>query len=248
MTAAKRRTRVLLAEDRPDTARLIRAFLNRRSYEVDATEDGESAIRAFAEGHYDLVVMDIGLPGIDGYTAMRRIREWERTHDLLPAPIIALTSYGAKEDIEKCLLAGATLHICKPFRRTTLLEFIRWALRSREGGPRDRDGAVVIEVPSNREEGISGRIQQMREAVDSVGTFLRSNDYEGIKDVAARLQDRDGDGLEVFDFATNLARAVEQAATRRDAADIESLSSLLANYLNRVSVVPARESRKPGAV
>jgi CheY-like chemotaxis protein len=241
--AERHRTRVLLAEDRLDTSRLIRAFLNRRAYEVDESEDGESAIRAFAAGDYDLVVMDIGLPGIDGYSAIRRIREWERTHHLAPTPIIALTSYRGKDDIAKCLEAGANLHISKPFKRTTLLEFVRWALRNRKGVSQDKAGPVVIEVPSNREARTSSRIRQMRETVQSVQKLLRSTDYEGIKDAIARLIEQSGDGLEVFDFATNLARGMEQAASRREPQDIESLASLLSDYLDRVSVVPEKAER-----
>lgn len=79
----------------------------------------------FQSGAYDLVLMDIQMPIMDGYQATSTIRTWEREHGRDATPIIALTANAFKEDIEKSQAAGFTSHLTKPIKKQTLLEAIR---------------------------------------------------------------------------------------------------------------------------
>ena len=123
-TRAGRPLRVLLAEDSEDNALLVRAFLKETAHRLEWVEDGDAAVERFKAGDIDLVLMDIQMPGMDGYTATRRIREWERAQGRPPTPILALTAHALKEDERKSMEAGCDGHVTKPLRKTTLLEIL----------------------------------------------------------------------------------------------------------------------------
>jgi CheY-like chemotaxis protein len=93
-------------------------------------ENGEMAFEKFKSGNYDLVLMDIQMPVMDGYSATKAIREWERENGLKSTPIIALTAHALKEDAQKSIDAGCTAHITKPVKRATLMETIHEYARS----------------------------------------------------------------------------------------------------------------------
>jgi CheY-like chemotaxis protein len=114
--------RVLLAEDSPDNRMVISAFLRREPYEVDYAENGEVAVGRFQSQAYDLVLMDIQMPKMDGLTATRSIREWEADHALGHTPIIALTASVLEDDVRAALASGCDLHLGKPIKKLNLLE------------------------------------------------------------------------------------------------------------------------------
>jgi CheY-like chemotaxis protein/anti-sigma regulatory factor (Ser/Thr protein kinase) len=123
--AADRPLRVLVADDSPDNRLLIEAFVRKAGWMLDQAEDGETAVRKFIAGRYDVVLMDIQMPVMDGYAAARRIREWESKHNARRTPIIALTASVLDEAVGKSFEAGCDTHVSKPVRRPTLLSAIR---------------------------------------------------------------------------------------------------------------------------
>ena len=127
----ERSLRILLAEDSVDNRLLVEAFLKQQPYTLEFAENGQIAIDRVLAASYDLVLMDIQMPMVDGYTAVRRIREWERIHDLPRVPIIALTASALDEAVRMSLEAGCDAHIAKPVRKATLLEAIRKGTSSR---------------------------------------------------------------------------------------------------------------------
>jgi two-component system, sensor histidine kinase and response regulator len=120
-----RALRVLLVEDSPDNQVLIRSYLNPTPYRLDIADHGAIALDLFKNGHYDLILMDMQMPVMDGYEATRAIRAWEREHDLPPTQVIALTALALKEDGVKILDAGCNAHMTKPIKKHTLLEVLR---------------------------------------------------------------------------------------------------------------------------
>jgi two-component system sensor histidine kinase/response regulator len=117
--------RVLLAEDSPDNRMVISAFLRREPYEVDFAENGEVAVDRFRSQAYDLVLMDIQMPKMDGLTATRSIRQWEADHTMGHTPIIALTASVLEDDVRAALAAGCDQHLGKPIKKLNLLEAMR---------------------------------------------------------------------------------------------------------------------------
>ena len=115
---------ILLVEDSSDNALLIRSYLKKELCEIDHAENGQAAFERFQRGHYNLVLMDMHMPIMDGYTATQHMREWERRHGQQPIPIVALTAFGMKEEEQRSLNAGCTAHLVKPIRKATLLAAI----------------------------------------------------------------------------------------------------------------------------
>ncbi|HRZ87016.1 MAG TPA: PAS domain S-box protein [bacterium] len=115
---------ILLVEDSEDNRFLVLSYLKRHPYKIDVAENGVIAVKKFTHGKYDLVFMDMQMPVMDGLTATRTIREWEKRGKVLPTNIIALTACAFTEDAQKCLDAGCTSYLNKPIKKEKLLEAI----------------------------------------------------------------------------------------------------------------------------
>jgi CheY-like chemotaxis protein len=115
---------ILLVEDNRDNRDLILAYLKKNPYDIEIAENGEIAVDKFTRTDYDLVLMDIEMPVMDGYTATKKIREWEKEQSAKPTPIVALTAHALKEHEEKSREAGCNGHITKPIKKAKLLETI----------------------------------------------------------------------------------------------------------------------------
>jgi two-component system sensor histidine kinase/response regulator len=125
VTAADRSSlKILLVEDSPDNRLLVRAFLNPSSHRVVEAENGEIALCKFKQQRFDLVLMDIQMPVMDGLAATRAIRTWETLHHIAATPIIALTASALGGNVNECFAAGATFHLAKPIKKAVLLATI----------------------------------------------------------------------------------------------------------------------------
>jgi two-component system cell cycle response regulator DivK len=103
--------KVLIIEDNENNLYMMRFILTQMGYEVLEARDGASGVDLAKEKRPDLILMDIQLPVLDGYSATRRIREDEALKDV---PIIAVTSYAMVGDREKAIAAGCTAYVEKP--------------------------------------------------------------------------------------------------------------------------------------
>jgi two-component system sensor histidine kinase/response regulator len=119
-----RTLRILLADDSPDNRLIVKAFLQKSPFNIDEAENGERAVAKIKSNHYDLVLMDIQMPILDGFAATRAIREWELAHGSAAVPIIALTASALDEDVRRAREAGCNLHVSKPIKKKTLLSAI----------------------------------------------------------------------------------------------------------------------------
>jgi CheY-like chemotaxis protein len=109
--------RILLVEDSSDNRTITVAYLKDTPYRVEIAENGAIAYAKFTAGHFDLVLMDRQMPVMDGLTATRAIREWERANQRPPTPIVALTASALKGDQEQCMAAGCTAYLTKPIKQ-----------------------------------------------------------------------------------------------------------------------------------
>jgi DNA-binding response OmpR family regulator len=115
--------RVLVIEDEPDIARAITAVLAVGGLEVLTAGDGEAGLRSFDAGRPDLVLLDIGLPVLDGWAVLDRIRE------LSDVPVLILTAHGLEAEKVRGLRAGADDYVTKPFSNAELLARVEVLLR-----------------------------------------------------------------------------------------------------------------------
>jgi two-component system cell cycle response regulator DivK len=119
--------RILAVDDQEDNRRILRDLLTSAGYEVIEATTGEDAVAAAETQVPDLILMDIQLPGIDGYEATRRIKANPRLRQI---PLIVVTSYALSGDDAKAYSAGANAYVSKPFSPRALLAKVREYLPS----------------------------------------------------------------------------------------------------------------------
>jgi len=112
--------RVLLADDNPQNVQLVQAYLEGDGHHIDVVHDGAAAVERFRAQRYDVVLMDVQMPGMDGYRATAALRAIERERGDAAVPVIALTANAMPGDERRSLLAGCTAHLSKPFSRSQL--------------------------------------------------------------------------------------------------------------------------------
>ncbi len=123
-----RHHRVLVVEDNPVNRLVACATLEKAGYKVEVATNGVEAVAAVKDDEFQLVLMDIQMPEMDGLEATRVIREMEAEQDGRPLPIIALTAHALEEERERCLNAGMNDFLAKPFRAEDLLGLLEhWA-------------------------------------------------------------------------------------------------------------------------
>ena len=126
-------TRLLVVEDEPDIAMVLRMLLERAGYEVTVAGDGRQGLRSLYVEKPGLVLLDIGLPVLDGWVVLERIR------DVSEVPVLLLTAHGMEDDKVRGLRSGADDYLTKPFSGKELLARVEALLRRAE---RAADGAV----------------------------------------------------------------------------------------------------------
>ena len=130
--------RVLVVDDEPQIRRALGTNLRARGYEVILAENGEEALRLAAARHPDVVILDLGLPGIDGIEVVRGLRGWTSV------PIVVLSVREGESDKVAALDAGADDYVTKPFGMDELLARLRAALR--RAAPADEEAVVVTDA------------------------------------------------------------------------------------------------------
>ena len=128
-----RSLKVLLADDSRDNRLLVHAYFKKLPYIIDEAENGAVAVEKFKTGSYDVVLMDIEMPIMDGYSATRAIRAIERNTGRRRVPILALTASVLTNALKKAHDAGCDAHIAKPVKKAILLAAVHKAIGDLEG-------------------------------------------------------------------------------------------------------------------
>jgi len=140
-------TRVLVVDDEPSILRALRINLSARNYQVSTASDGASGLAAMARDRPDVVILDLGLPDMDGTEVIRGVRGWAST------PIIVLSVWGHESQKVAALDAGADDYVTKPFGMDELLARMRAAARRAapaEEMPQVRLGGLVVDLAAKR--------------------------------------------------------------------------------------------------
>jgi CheY-like chemotaxis protein len=116
--------RILLVEDNPENVILLRAYLDHASLSLHFASNGVEAVRKRKRNNYDVILMDVQMPVMDGYTATREIRSWERAEGKGSIPIVALTAHALSGASAESVEAGCDGHLTKPVERDDLLASI----------------------------------------------------------------------------------------------------------------------------
>jgi CheY-like chemotaxis protein/HPt (histidine-containing phosphotransfer) domain-containing protein len=197
----KTNTKILIAEDNVMNQRLIKHLMNNWNFNFDMVFNGAQALEALKKQHYDLILMDIQMPEMDGYTAAAFIRSEFKSS----IPIIAMTAHAMAGEKEKCLKAGMDNYLSKPINEEMLYEMIEKYVAKSQGsnleaskysigeGANKTGGKVidlnVIERYSKgnvefRNELIHEFITTIPSAISSLESAIKESNYRRIKEIA----------------------------------------------------------------
>jgi CheY-like chemotaxis protein len=116
--------KILVVEDNPDNRFLIEAYLKKKDYWLEMAENGIEGVKKFKNNSYDLILMDIQMPEMNGYQAVNKIRAWEEEKELSRTKVIALTAYALDSDKDRALKEGFDAHLTKPLKKDKLFKMI----------------------------------------------------------------------------------------------------------------------------
>jgi len=205
--------RILVAEDSEDNRLVLDAYLSQTPHQVVMVENGELAVSRFKAEPFDLVLMDMQMPVMDGYAATRAIRRWEALSGRSHTPIIALTAFALKEEAARSLEAGCDFHLTKPFKRAQLLQAIAQVATPHDPAEDAFNEAVRKLIPTY----LAKRAQDLATLRDA----LPKEAFEDIQDIGHRMA---GSGASYgFAALTEIGRSLDQAARERNARAIAEL-------------------------
>ncbi len=226
-----RRGRILLVEDNLINQKVVLSLLTKRGYQIDVAGNGLEALDRLQSSPYELVLMDIQMPLLDGLETTRRIRANRRFDSM---PVIAMTAHAMNGDKERCLEAGMNGYLAKPVDHKHLLHTIEHYLSAAETHP-----VIPAVAPSTGgNPAIVGQmlalfLQLAPERLKRMGAAAESGDVEALLQDAEKLHNA-AQSIEAPSLALE-AKAIAEAAAGNDLAQIESRIARLEAELNHLS-------------
>jgi CheY-like chemotaxis protein/HPt (histidine-containing phosphotransfer) domain-containing protein len=236
---ARRPLRILLAEDNLINLKLAVTLLDRQGWQVSVATDGRQALELWRRDTFDLILMDVQMPELDGIEATRRLRQEEGTDRRIP--IIGLTAHALPEDRKACLAAGMDDYVTKPIVPERLFDAVeRACLAPEQGEPEDQGTAInltELRQTVNQDQAFIAEISQeflssVPAQLELLQQGLRANDCSIIERTAHSLKAVAG----IFGArnASKLAADLEHMAERSDLSKAEQALSALDKEMNRV--------------
>jgi len=229
--------RILIAEDSPDNRLLIQAYLKSSPYHLTFEEDGKATVDRLATGDFDLILMDVRMPVMDGLTATRAIRASERKLGTVPIRIIALTANASSDDVERSRNAGCDAHLSKPVSKRDLLNAIekfRRPLELMETTQLVHRDPIKIAMPQELEDIVPGYLMNRRREVSEMIELLAASDFERLSVLSHNLKGTArGYG---FPDLVQMGSALERSANQMDRGTLRTQITDLGNYLERVEL------------
>jgi len=255
--------KLLLVEDNPINQKLAMALLTKAGYDCNLANNGREAVEAVMSRKYDLVLMDVQMPEMDGFEATRIIREREGA--ARHTPIVAMTAHAMAGDREKCIEAGMDDYTSKPLKRDSALAVISKWLGSRgkdaKAGPvkgrsrrpaadrsvfditsalerMDGDRPLLNELIALFNEQLPAQITSLSNAIENCDAAKAVQESHNIKGAARNLS------------ADRLAAVAEEIETKAKAGDLAPMKDLLSRFMDEMDVLKKQfsavqeESRK----
>ncbi len=227
--------RILLADDNEDNRFLIISYLKGSGCAVETAENGAVAVEKFRAGHYDLVLMDVEMPEMDGYAAVKAIRDYERERASSAAPVLALTAHAFREAAEKSRRSGFTEHLTKPIRKGTLLRAVeRYVPRPSTAGANTGPAKIRVALDDSIRDIAPAFLEKRRKDLPKLQAALAAADFEALRIAGHNLKGT-GSGYG-FPALTEIGAALESAAKERDLIRLSAKVVELGDYLTHVEL------------
>jgi two-component system, sensor histidine kinase and response regulator len=232
--AVDRRLKILVAEDNPTNQTLVRLLLEQRRHRVTLVPDGRGAVAKSGRVSFDLILMDVQMPEMDGFEATAAIRQRERTTGK-HIPIVAMTAHAMAGDRERCLERGMDAYVSKPLRAEELLATID-GLLAPEHGRSSIDGPALVadfgHNPTVLAEVIRVFLSDAPGQAAALRAAMQAADASAIAVAAHAL--KGSVGLFSKGAAYEAARALEQAARAGDLTAVDARGAGVQEELSRL--------------
>ena len=232
--------RILLADDSSDNRFLIQSYLKQFDCPIEIAQNGQEAVDKFRSGRFDVVLMDVEIPVMDGYAATREIRRYERETGMPLTPVVALTAHAFADMAEKSREAGFTAHLTKPIRKATLLNVLAGysgqpASADEPAPPPDEPGdGLVVRVEPDIQDVVPAYLDKRRKDIPTYRRALENQDFETLSMLGHKMK---GTGAGYgFPVLTEIGGAIERAALSKDSGSIAADVDRLARYVDNVKL------------
>ncbi len=227
---------ILLVDDSPDNRFLINAFLKKESCSIVEASNGSIAVELFPTEIWDIILLDMQMPVMDGFQATKKIREIEEKRGIDHTPIVALTAHSINTEVKKCLDAGCDVHLAKPVSKAILIKLIN-DITSSSSGFEDisNEEKIEIHVDPDLMPLIPGYIEHRHEDVIKMMDLLEENSYRDIERCGHSMK---GTGAGYgFDMITEIGAFIEIAGREGDRDQIQAGINRLKDYLEKLDII-----------
>lgn len=215
--------KILLVDDNDENRLVIRSFLRHFPWKVEEAKNGREALDMFDEGKYDLVLMDMQMPVLDGYSATREIRKREADQNMAPTPVIALTAYALKEEVDRSLEAGCNGHQSKPVSKASLVKCIEEYTKS-----------IEVIIDKELEDLIPDYLGNRKKEIAALTELFLKKDLPQIQAIGHKL--RGSAGSYGFSELSEIGKELEEKAKVSDSISVNHALNRYRLYLKRLIV------------
>ena len=240
--------KILLAEDSVESQELMALYVRGTPHTMDCAENGTSVVERYKAGGYDLVFMDLQMPGLDGYAATRAIRDWEEVHGLPRVPIVLVTADTGGEVQRKSVLAGCTGFVTKPVKEAMVLGVIqRFMAAPAVGSPSGRGDGQPVSQGEKFEQNLQALrpkfVRNRRQDVTILQSAIIAQDADLIRTIGHRIKGLAGSyGLETIGL---IGSAIEQAALDHDFESVTVQAQRLVEALREAEEIRPEDRDHP---
>lgn len=242
---------ILMAEDIASNQKVVKLFLKSTPVTLDIAENGRTAVEKFTSNPYDLVLMDIEMPEMDGISATQAIRKLEQENGRKKIPVIALTSHAFREHQEKCFSAGCDGYLTKPIQKCELIEKISQykniGSSNHPNSPqthvdddhnstisKNRDKTFIVKVDADLEELMPDFLKEIEDALKAMNGLCEDNDWENL----VRLSHGYKGASATYGLAdlSNIFLEIEKNSKNADKEMIRNCLREAANYISAIKI------------
>ena len=231
---------ILLVDDNEDNRNLLCLYLRNTPFTLATAENGKEAVRIFKHSPFDLVIMDIEMPVMDGYEATKQLRLWEKEQALEATPIIALTAHAFVRFRKKCMAAGCSDYLTKPVRRDTLIHTISSHLNLQQETSRPKKNRKQFHrlpkvcLDPKIKKLIPQFLENKRQDAQRLLKILESGDMEELRKLSHTVKGTSW--MYGFKELGDICFDLEQAARDTDLDMAQQLTSRIGDYLSEVQI------------
>ncbi len=232
---------ILLVDDNEDNRNLISLYLRNTPFTLKTAQNGKEAVRIFKRSWFDIVIMDIEMPLMDGYETTKQLRQWELEQKDEETPIIALTAHAFVRFKKKCMAAGCSDYLTKPIRRDTLLHTITTHLNQKQKPPGQKEKSqktLKICLDPKIKKLIPNFLENKRNEAKRLIRTIDTGDMEELRKQSHTVKGTSW--MYGFQELGDLCLSLEQAARDRDSNRAYQLASEIQTYLDNIEISYAR--------